>query len=154
MRESFIFIQIINSNGWFIQKQGNWLSEWMNDAFIYEWMNDQQHRLKSNAPILTWNDVFLHATVNVRVACVAGDKRIGEESASNETDRPVTDPGRSCENTSDSIHWLVNWCNSSKVHMWPWTTKPVISSTGIFIAVANNTLYGSKLQIFLVWQKS
>ncbi len=153
MRESFIFIQIINSNGWFIQKQGNWLS-----AFIYEWMNDQQHRLKSNAPILTWNDVFTCDCECARgcdvSACVAGDKRIGTESASNETDRPVTDPGRSCEKTSDSIHWLVNWCNSSKVHMWPWTTKIVISSTGIFIAVANNTLYGSKLPIFLVWQKS
>ncbi len=24
---------------------------------------------------------------------------------------------------------------------WPWTTKPVISSTGIFVAIANNTLY-------------
>ncbi len=31
------------------------------------------------------------------------------------------------------------------IHMWPWTTKPVISSTGIFVAIANNTLYGSKL---------
>ncbi len=27
-------------------------------------------------------------------------------------------------------------------HMWPWTTKPVLSSTGIFVAIANNTLYG------------
>ncbi len=83
MRESFIFIQIINSNGWFIQKQGNWLCEWMNDAFIYEWMNDQQRRLKSNAPILTWNDMFTcdcECACDCDVsACVAGDKRIGEE---------------------------------------------------------------------------
>ncbi len=28
---------------------------------------------------------------------------------------------------------------------WPWTTKPVSSSTGIFVAIAKNTLYGSKL---------
>ncbi len=33
-------------------------------------------------------------------------------------------------------------------HMWPWSTKPVLSSTGIFVAIANNTLYGSKLFIF------
>ncbi len=37
--------------------------------------------------------------------------------------------------------------------MWPWTTKAVISSTGIFVAIANNTLYGSKLSIFLLCQK-
>ncbi len=29
-------------------------------------------------------------------------------------------------------------------NMWPWSTKPVISSTGIFVTIANNTLYGSK----------
>ncbi len=29
--------------------------------------------------------------------------------------------------------------------MWPWSTKAVISSTGIFVAIANNTLYGSQL---------
>ncbi len=32
-----------------------------------------------------------------------------------------------------TVHW----------YMWPWTTKPVISSTGIFVAIAKNTLYGS-----------
>ncbi len=37
-------------------------------------------------------------------------------------------------------------------HMWPWTAKPVISSTGIFVAIAKNTLYGSKLSIFLLCQ--
>ncbi len=26
-----------------------------------------------------------------------------------------------------------------------WSTKPVLSSTGIFVAIANNTLYGLKL---------
>ncbi len=36
-------------------------------------------------------------------------------------------------------------------YMWPWTTKPVLSSTGIFVAIANNTLYGS---IFLLCQRS
>ncbi len=29
--------------------------------------------------------------------------------------------------------------------MWPWTTKPVLSRWGIFVAIAKNTLYGSKL---------
>ncbi len=38
-------------------------------------------------------------------------------------------------------------------HMWPWSTKAVISNTGIFVAIDNNTLYGSKL-IFLLCQKS
>ncbi len=32
--------------------------------------------------------------------------------------------------------------------------KRVISNTGIFVAIANNTLYGSKLSIFLLRQKS
>ncbi len=30
-------------------------------------------------------------------------------------------------------------------YMWPWTTKPVISSTGIFVAIAHNTLNELKL---------
>ncbi len=30
-------------------------------------------------------------------------------------------------------------------HMCLWSTKAVISNTGIFVAIANNTLYGSKL---------
>ncbi len=38
--------------------------------------------------------------------------------------------------------------------MWPWTTKSVIISTGIFVATAKNTLYESKLLIFLLCQKS
>ncbi len=33
-------------------------------------------------------------------------------------------------------------------NMCPWSTKAVISSTGIFVAIDNNTLYGSKLYIF------
>ncbi len=36
-----------------------------------------------------------------------------------------------------------------KRHMWPWTTKPVLSRWGIFIAIAKNILYGSKLLIFI-----
>ncbi len=39
-------------------------------------------------------------------------------------------------------------------NMWLWSTKAVISNTGIFVAIANNTLYGSKLYIFILWQKS
>ncbi len=42
----------------------------------------------------------------------------------------------------------------SGTNMWPWSTKAVISNTGIFVAIANNTLYGSKLSIFLLCQKS
>ncbi len=38
--------------------------------------------------------------------------------------------------------------------MCPWSTKAVISNTGIFVAIANNTLYGSKLLFFLLCQKS
>jgi len=30
------------------------------------------------------------------------------------------------------------------------TTKPVTSRTGIFVAIANNTLHGSKLSIFFM----
>ncbi len=33
-------------------------------------------------------------------------------------------------------------------HMYPWSTKAVISNTGIFVAIANNTLYESKLSFF------
>ncbi len=35
-----------------------------------------------------------------------------------------------------------------------WSTKPVLSRWGIVVAIANNTLYGSKLYIFLLCQKS
>ncbi len=35
-----------------------------------------------------------------------------------------------------------------------WSTKLVLSRWGIFVAIANNTLYGSKLYIFLLCQKS
>ncbi len=37
-----------------------------------------------------------------------------------------------------------NW----ETELWPWTTKPVISRWGIFVAIAKNALYGSKLLIF------
>ncbi len=33
-------------------------------------------------------------------------------------------------------------------YMWPWSTKPVLSRWGIFVAIAKNTLYGSKLSFF------
>ncbi len=38
--------------------------------------------------------------------------------------------------------------------MCPWSSNAVISSTDIFIEIDNNTLYGSKLYIFMLWQKS
>ncbi len=41
-------------------------------------------------------------------ACAAGNKRIGSESARRETDRTITDPGRSCEKSVDSDHWPAN----------------------------------------------
>ncbi len=37
--------------------------------------------------------------------------------------------------------------------MWLWSTKPVLSRWGLFVAIANNTLYGPKLYIFLLCQK-
>ncbi len=48
--------------------------------------------------------------------------------------------------TSLFIFWLD--------YMWPWSTKAVLSRWGIFVAIAKNTLYGSKLSIFLLCQKS
>ncbi len=39
-------------------------------------------------------------------------------------------------------------------YMCPWSTKAVLSRWGIFIEIAKNTLYGSKLLIFLLCQKS
>ncbi len=33
-------------------------------------------------------------------------------------------------------------------NMWHWSTKPGIGCTVIFVAIANNTLYGSKLLMF------
>ncbi len=32
-----------------------------------------------------------------------------------------------------------------EINMWPWSTKAVLSRWGIFITIAKNTLYGSKL---------
>ncbi len=57
----------------------------------------------------------LISTVSVAVTslCTAGNKRIGSESARRETDRPVTDPGRSCEKLTDFNHWPVNRCIST-----------------------------------------
>ncbi len=39
--------------------------------------------------------------------------------------------------------------NKMMDHSGVWSTKPVISSTAIIVAIANNTLNGSKLSIFL-----
>ncbi len=35
-----------------------------------------------------------------------------------------------------------------------WSTKPVLSRWGIFVAIANNTLYGLQLYIFILCQKA
>ncbi len=34
------------------------------------------------------------------------------------------------------------------IHASPWSTKAVLSRWGIFVAIAKNTLHGSKLYIF------
>ncbi len=39
-------------------------------------------------------------------------------------------------------------------YMWPWSTTAVLNRWGIFVAIAKNTSYGSKLLIFLLCQKS
>ncbi len=58
----------------------------------------------------------------------------------------------------DYIYVAVYVCASfmkiSYEYMWPWTTKPVLSRWGIFVAIAKNTLHGSKLSILLLCQKS
>ncbi len=49
------------------------------------------------------------STVSVRVAVTSLPAPLAIiGSARHETDRPVTDPGRSCENSADSDHWPVN----------------------------------------------
>ncbi len=57
-------------------------------------------------------------------------------------------------NTSDFLEsWHVEilnffgwtWQALLNKQMWPWTTKPVSSRWGIFVAIAKSTLYGSKL---------
>ncbi len=56
---------------------------------------------------------------------------------------------------NQQISWKDELITAQKnLYMWPCSTKAVISNTGIFVAIANNTLYGSKLSIFLLWQKS
>ncbi len=47
---------------------------------------------------------------------------------------------------------LIMW--ASPAYLWPWSTKALISSTAIFVAIANNTLHGSKWSNFLLCQKS
>ncbi len=42
-------------------------------------------------------------------------------------------------------HQNVYNTKSNKQKIWPWTTKPVLSRWGIFVTIAKNTLYGSKL---------
>ncbi len=52
---------------------------------------------------------------------------------------------------SSLLLWSGMWTITFNAQMWPWTTKPVISSMSIFAAIANN---GSELSIFLLSQKS
>ncbi len=81
-------------------------------------------------------------------------------------------PLQSCDTTclmqllTNSVKWLWIWlrvCFSfSTVNkemdrniitdIWPWTTKLVISIC-IFVAIAKNTLYGSKRSMFILCQK-
>ncbi len=44
------------------------------------------------------------------------------------------------------------WVNDDRIFIFGWTIP--LSSTGIFVTIAKNTLYGSKLSIFLLCQKS
>ncbi len=68
-----------------------------------------------------WNDMYTR-DCDIYCECARGcevsayatvNNRIGSESARRETDRPVTDPGLSCEKSADSDHWPVNRCISS-----------------------------------------
>ncbi len=49
-------------------------------------------------------------------------------------------------NHTDKELWI-------SIYVWPWTTKPVLSSTGIFVAIANDILYGQKYT-FLFYAKN
>ncbi len=54
-------------------------------------------------------------------------------------------------------HLLINFLISNDYLTFvtlAWSTTPVLSRWGIFVAIANNTLYGLKLYIFLLCQKS
>ncbi len=59
------------------------------------------------------------------------------------------------ENYYQHIKWFqLMYMENIQKNMWPCSTKPVISRRGLFVAIVNNTLYWSKLMIFLSWQKS
>ncbi len=49
--------------------------------------------------------------------------------------------------------FLIIYVSYHQISICDWTTKPVLSRWGIFVAIANNTLYGSKLLIFRLCQK-
>ncbi len=51
--------------------------------------------------------------------------------------------------TLDTVSVSTGLCS-----IWPWSTEAVLSRWGIFITIAKNTLYGSKLFIFILCQKS
>ncbi len=49
---------------------------------------------------------------------------------------------------------LSDYLNVFRVNLCLCSTEAVISSTAIFVEIANNTLYGSQLYIFILFQKS
>ncbi len=55
---------------------------------------------------------------------------------------------QSCLHKHAGICWIF-----TRLNMWPWTTKPVLSCRGVFFAIAKNTLHGLKLYIFLLCHK-
>ncbi len=60
------------------------------------------------------------------------------------------------ENSRFLIKKMQPWWDffqNSFMQMCSWSTKAVRSSTGIFVAIDNNTLFGSKLNIFYVMPK-
>ncbi len=64
--------------------------------------------------ILTRNDIYTR-DCEIYCDCVHG-------CDASEPDRPVTDPGRSCEKSADSDHWPVNRCISNFYLSWAFLT--------------------------------
>ncbi len=52
------------------------------------------------------------------------------------------------------IHYAVHACFRMVIpYMWPWTTKPVLSPQGIFVAIAKNYI-SLKIRIFFFYAKN
>ncbi len=56
------------------------------------------------------------------------------------------DNAQATEHIRGTVFIFILFC----FHLCPWSTKPVSSLWGIFVAITKNTLYGSKLSIFLL----